>query len=136
MTEKLESNPFCFVCGQENPRGLKAKIAKQADGCSISITLENTLEGYRGIIHGGILVSLMDEVMAYAVSNDNLWGVTASLEVKFKKKVSSEKQIIVTGKVIERKGSWAKAYAQIKYENDEEILAEANGLFKVLPLKQ
>ena len=135
MKEKLESNQFCFVCGQENPRGLRVKIQRNKDERFIRIALDSTFEGYKGVVHGGILVSLMDEVMAYAVSDDNYWGITASLEVKFRKVVSSQKTIIVSGKALEKKRLWAKGEARIRYENEEDVLAEAEGLFKLIPNK-
>lgn len=57
----------CFVCGEENPRGLHARSRLEANGCVVLeyITRETDV-GYRHIIHGGILMTLADEAMTWA----------------------------------------------------------------------
>ncbi|MDI6851393.1 MAG: PaaI family thioesterase [bacterium] len=135
MSDLLERSDHCFVCGEKNPIGLKAKVEGTGPERFIKIKLDANYEGYDGIIHGGILVTLMDEVMAYSVSDGTNWGVTASIEVKFRKKVESGKYIIVYGKLLEKSGSWAKAEARITYEGESTILAEARGLFKLITIR-
>jgi acyl-coenzyme A thioesterase PaaI-like protein len=135
MSEILERGNNCFVCGEKNPIGLKVKVEGSGPERFIKVRLDSNYEGYKGIIHGGILVTIMDEVMAYAVSDGINWGVTASIEAKFRKKVESGKTVIVWGKLIERTGNWAKAEARITYEGDDTILAEAKALFKLVSIK-
>ncbi len=132
MSESLERNDNCFVCGLKNPKGLKAHIRTEPGKSHIEITLGSEYEGYKGIIHGGILATLLDEAMAYAVSGNGYWGVTASINVKFKEKVESNRKILVIGEKLESKGNWVKARAYIKYADSENILAEGEGLFKLI----
>ena len=56
----------CFVCGQDNPRGLRLR-SRVADGrVWIDYTTREADRGYRHIVHGGILMTLLDEVMTWA----------------------------------------------------------------------
>jgi acyl-coenzyme A thioesterase PaaI-like protein len=50
-------------------------------------TLDRRFEGWEGIIHGGILCAILDEVMAWALVGDDSWGVTARMAVEFRRPV-------------------------------------------------
>lgn len=130
----LEDDKYCFACGQNNPRGLKLKIEKAHKKAIIKFTPDKTLQGYKDIVHGGILATLMDEAMAHAVASMGLMGVTAKLEIRFKKAVEVGKTITIEGTVEDVKNGWAFTNSKI-IGDDHEILAEAKGLFKVLQAK-
>ena len=130
----LEDDKYCFACGQDNPRGLKLKIERGDKKAVIKYTPDKTLQGYKDIVHGGILATLMDEAMAHAVASMGLMGVTAKLEIKFKKPVEVGNTITIEGTVEDVRNGWA--YTNSKIMSDKhEILAEAKGLFKILQVK-
>ena len=52
------------------------------------VTLDRRFEGWEGVIHGGILSAILDEVMAWALVGEDNWGVTARLTVDFRKPVA------------------------------------------------
>ena len=54
----------CFVCGAENPIGLKVKFSIVNEVCIGSFTPQMQHTGYDNLTHGGILFSLLDDVMA------------------------------------------------------------------------
>ncbi|MEO0198650.1 MAG: PaaI family thioesterase [candidate division WOR-3 bacterium] len=128
----LEYDNYCFACGKENPRGLKLNILKKGNEAIIEFTPDKSLQGFSNILHGGIIATLLDEAMAHAVSLSGYWGVTAKLEVKFKKIVEVGKTIVITGKLIELRDDWAIAEASISYKNSNDPLATATGTFKLL----
>jgi uncharacterized protein (TIGR00369 family) len=77
----------CFACGQLNEIGLHLKLNLEPGRCWTELEMPRRFEGWEGIIHGGILCTILDEAMAWAlVANDN-WGVTARMSIDFRKPV-------------------------------------------------
>ena len=91
----------CFACGELNETGLHLKLTLEPGKCSTELTLPRRFEGWEGIIHGGILCAILDEVMAWAlVARDN-WGVTARMSVDFRKPVTVGQAIRAEGWITE-----------------------------------
>src|SRR5665213_2147558 len=58
----------CFVCGPDNPRGLRLAFQTNESGEMTAEWIpEPEMEGYQGIVHGGIVSTVLDEAMAKAV---------------------------------------------------------------------
>lgn len=56
----------CFVCGQENPRGLKARSYRVGDTVELPFVARRELAGWAEVIHGGLVATVLDEVMTWA----------------------------------------------------------------------
>jgi uncharacterized protein (TIGR00369 family) len=118
----------CFVCGENNQCGLKARFFVHDDGSvESSYIAEERFVGYADILHGGILASLLDEVMIKAVLKDMKLAVTASMEVKFKHPVMVGQKINLVGRVINRKHRIFKTEGTA--EVDGKIVASATGVY-------
>ncbi len=89
----------CFVCGHDNPHGLKARFFEHDGGAVTELTAEPHFEGYQGLYHGGILASLLDEVMIKAVLSRGVFAVTAEMTVRFKKPIPTGTKLRLTGKI-------------------------------------
>ncbi|MBK7143396.1 MAG: PaaI family thioesterase [bacterium] len=94
----------CFVCGEENPGGLKAKFLWDGKEVHSTVIASPNHEGYNGIYHGGIVASLLDEVMVKAILALGHFAVTAEMTVRYKKPVRIGETIHYTGRIIEQKG--------------------------------
>jgi len=83
----LIDNDHCFVCGPRNKNGLHIPIQKsvEAHTCTFTWVPGPAYQGYAGIVHGGILSTLLDEAMAYAVmgANKEIMAVTADMRIRF-----------------------------------------------------
>jgi len=77
----------CFACGQLNVHGLRLELHAADDRCWTEVRLPERFEGWEGIAHGGIVCTLLDEVMAWALIEHDTWGVTARLSVEFRRPV-------------------------------------------------
>jgi HAD superfamily hydrolase (TIGR01509 family) len=76
---------LCFACSQENPIGLKLKPVHDGEKVIAEFTPGKFHQGWNGVVHGGILYTLLDEVTAYAMLCHGVeFGVTAKSEIKFK----------------------------------------------------
>ena len=87
----------CFACGELNEVGLHLLLNLESGRCWTELEMPPRFEGWEGIIHGGILCTVMDEVMAWALVVADNWGVTARLSVDFRKPVTVGQRIRAEG---------------------------------------
>jgi len=127
---KLESNGNCFACGKNNPNGLHLsfQIDKEKQTLKTTFVASPTYQGWDGIVHGGILSTLLDEAMANLVYELGYQAVTASMEVKFKKPAPILEPLRVHGEVTEVSRRLIRAKALIA-KDDGTIVAAATSTF-------
>jgi beta-phosphoglucomutase family hydrolase len=76
---------LCFACSQENPIGLKLNPVHDGEKVTVEFIAGKFHQGWNGVVHGGILYTLLDEVTAYAMLCHGVeFGVTAKSEIRFK----------------------------------------------------
>lgn len=121
---KLETNGNCFVCGENNPNGLRLsfEIDKEKQTLKTTFVASPTFQGWDGIVHGGILSTLLDEAMAKLVYELGYQAVTASIEIKFKKPAPILEPLLVYGELTEVSRRLIRARAHIA-QKDGTILA-------------
>ena len=90
----------CFACGTLNTHGLQLELHAGGERCWTEITLDRRFEGWDGIAHGGIVCTLLDEVMAWALVEHDHWGVTARMSVDFKRPVPIGRPVRAEGRVV------------------------------------
>lgn len=116
----------CFACGKANPIGLKLDFSYDAAGhAHCEVILKEHFEGYPQVIHGGILSTLLDEVMAKAVINSCKIAFTAKLQVTYRRPVNSGLKIFLEGWITESKTRTIKTAAKIYDEKGSFADAEA-----------
>jgi acyl-coenzyme A thioesterase PaaI-like protein len=82
--ERRRHHPHCVVCGSANGHGLHLSFSAGADGSvSAVFQCEESLEGYAGIVHGGMVSSLLDGAMTNCLFSHGIAAVTAELSVRF-----------------------------------------------------
>jgi uncharacterized protein (TIGR00369 family) len=87
----------CFACGELNEIGLHLQLNLEPDRCWTELVMPRRFEGWEGIIHGGILCTVLDEVMAWALVVHDNWGVTARMSIDFRKPVTVGQSIRAEG---------------------------------------
>ncbi|OFV96057.1 MAG: hypothetical protein A3F68_02000 [Acidobacteria bacterium RIFCSPLOWO2_12_FULL_54_10] len=119
---------YCYVCGPENPVGMQIKFAKDGDqGCMAHYTAKEEHCGWPGLLHGGVVFSLMDEALAYALYFQGLYGVTARIETRFREPVKAGTKLLVRAWTLERRRQLISARAEIRLESeDQRLVAEAD----------
>ena len=126
---KLQIDGKCFACGPENPQGLGMKIQYEKDQISCRISLAPHFQGWAGIAHGGVVAAMLDEVMAYAVLHFLGSGVTASMDLRYRKPVPLGQELLVTGWIAKQRGNLAETQARLTLAADHQVLAEAKANF-------
>lgn len=118
----------CFVCGEENSGGLKAQFLWDGRQATTTITALAEYEGYHGIYHGGIVATLLDEVMLKAILATGIYAVTAEMTVRFKKPVQTGEMVKFAGRIIESKGRLYSTEGEA-LDKDGEPFATATGRY-------
>lgn len=81
----FQADEMCFACGKDNPIGLHLTFIEDDEYCRATFISERNYQGYEGIIHGGIIATLLDEVMARFAWKKYGSAATAKLEVRYLK---------------------------------------------------
>ncbi len=137
MKAKQPNSKMCFICGLENPVGLKLKIYEVEPGVIESeYSAPEHFQGYPGVLHGGIVATILDEISGRAhmgPADAPRFMFTAKLEVKYRKNVPTGKLLKIVGRAGKSKGRSAEAWAGIYDAASGELLAEANTLLINVP---
>ncbi|MCL6612595.1 MAG: PaaI family thioesterase [Peptococcaceae bacterium] len=78
---------MCFGCSPSNPIGLKLKFTMDGDVCRSTFTAGPEHQGWSGYVHGGIISSLLDEVMAQWIWHQEVHAMTAEMTTRFSRAV-------------------------------------------------
>ena len=132
---------MCFICGLENPVGLHLHIYETEPGIVETTYLApQHFQGYPGVLHGGIVGAIIDEVSGRALMGSDLQNprfmFTAKLEVKYRKNVPIGKRLKIVGKAVKSKARSAEAWAGIYDAETDELLAEGTTLLMNVPPEQ
>lgn len=125
---------YCFVCGKQNPRGLQIKVRylPAESAAETELALPREFQGWAEVIHGGILATLLDEMMAHAVWHFAGPGVTISMEVRFHQPLKPQEVIRVRGVMTSPNGSRRHAEAEIVRLADGKRIASGKSRFLLL----
>ena len=132
---------MCFVCGRENPVGLKLAFYedRQTDQVRASVIIPDQYQGYPGVVHGGILSTILDEVSGRAVmlqEGDDRLMATLRMTVRFRRPTPTETPLTAVGWVVQVGGIGARVAGEIRLSDGtvtascESLLAEPPEEFK------
>jgi uncharacterized protein (TIGR00369 family) len=97
------SNTRCFVCGPDNARGLRILYRSDPSGVAeAEWTPEAVWEGFRGIVHGGVIATVLDEAMSKAVAATGCQALTGELRVRYRRAVSTGETLHIRGWIVKR----------------------------------
>jgi acyl-coenzyme A thioesterase PaaI-like protein len=100
---RARSQSACFVCGPDNPQGLHIRFDRQDSGeLTATWTPRCTCEGFLGIVHGGIVSTVLDEAMSKAVAESGTEALTAEIRVRLRRHVNTGRVFQIRGWVIKR----------------------------------
>jgi len=122
----VREDGYCFVCGPQNPIGLKARFAIDPDTKSsrCELQLSREFQGWENVVHGGMLSSLLDEAAIYACRSCGKRFVTAELKVTFRKPVAVGVPLMVSAQVVNQKRKLFEVQAQLEQEGEICAVAE------------
>lgn len=126
----FNDDQYCFACGTQNPSGLKLEF--DLDENSGEITAQTSFsrhfQGWQGVLHGGMLSTVLDEVMIKSAFHQGYKCVTVELNVRFRKPALIEKMFTIKGKVTDANKRLVLAEGSV-IDSDGIIVATASGKF-------
>ncbi len=120
----------CVGCGPQSAIGLHMQFVRAEDGSvSSRVTVPQRFQGWRDVVHGGIVALVLDETMAYAAAANGALGMTAELKMRFRREVPVGRPLIARGAVLWQRRTILALEATLATEDDETVLASAEGKF-------
>ena len=131
--KKQPNSRMCFVCGLENPIGLKMAFYEEEEGRVVGkFTSGEQHQGYPGTMHGGIVTALLDETLGRVAIAAGRWMVTARLSIRFRRPIPIGQTLTVVGEVVSWERRSLEARGEIRLA-DGQVGAEASGTFVEIP---
>ncbi len=120
---------LCVGCGPDSAIGLHMYFARDEDGSVVSrFVVPQRFQGWRDVVHGGIVALVLDEAMAYAAAATGWLGVTADLKLRFRSEVPVASELVVRGRVLWQRRDVLAITATL-VSADGRLLASAEGRF-------
>jgi acyl-coenzyme A thioesterase PaaI-like protein len=119
----------CFACGSLNRHGLGLLVHVEPRRSWTELVLDERFEGWAGMAHGGIIATILDEVMAWSLVGEDNWGVTARLSVDFRRPVPVGSRIRADGEIATSRRRIVETTAKLVRVDDGEVLATARGTY-------
>jgi acyl-coenzyme A thioesterase PaaI-like protein len=134
----VRDDHWCFGCGADNPIGLKLRFfSDEATGrVWAPWTPERPHQGFEGIVHGGLITTVLDEVMGWVVYARNIWAVTGTLSVRFRKPVEIGVPTRAIAWVERDAGRKIDVAGELRRASDDLLLASATAIFIRVPKEQ
>ena len=135
VLSKQKNSKYCFICGMENPIGLKSQFYNMEDGSVMNLfQYLPEHQSFPQRVHGGLITTMLDELAmrAYWVKDETVFGVTTSMETKFRKPVPYNVELLGKGEVISDTSRFFKTKTIIT-DRDNVVYAEAVTSYIKLP---
>ena len=139
-SHKQPNSRMCFICGTRNAAGLKGSFYEQSDGTVLArFTGHEQHQGYPGRMHGGVISGIMDETIGRAIMvglepGQEVWGVTAELNVRFRKPVPLDVELTAVGRITRDTHLLFEGTGELLLP-DGTVAVEAKGKYLKLPLE-
>ena len=129
LPEDVLDDGHCFACGPKSDIGLRLRFAVTGEGrVRAQATLAQPFQGWAGVAHGGIVMTLLDEGMAHAAGAAGYRGVTGQISVRFRKPVPIGEPLFVDGSVVWKRGRVLGLEAHVS-DAAQTLLATGEGRF-------
>lgn len=121
---RTRAHPHCVVCSPANPLGLGQKFVLQSDwSVEGTFAANKSLEGYPGLLHGGVTASLLDGAMTNCLFARGIHAVTAELKVRYRGRVTVAGKIVVRASLQETHGRLLLLRAELWQDNTLKAVA-------------
>ena len=120
------ANRWCFGCGPDNPIGLHLHFRRTADGVETRFVAQPEHQGWDRIVHGGIVMAVLDEALAYAAFLVVGPVVTGELQVRLRRPCPVAQELTAEGRIVSMRHGVLVGEARL-LDQQGQIIAEARG---------
>ena len=138
VVKKQENSRKCVVCGLKNEFGLKASFYELENGELVAIfTPLEEHQSYPGRLHGGVAGAVLDETIGRAImiKQNNIWGVTVELSLKYRKPVPLNEELRVVGRITRDSSRLFEGTGEILLKNGD-VAVSAFGKYIKMPIEK
>lgn len=138
VCKKQLNSHDCIICGIDNELGLKAEFYETKNNKVVTkFKYKKEHQSYPGRTHGGMICALLDELIGRAIwiTEPDMWGVTMTLEIKYRKPVPYDEELYGIGYIVSETSRTFTGKGEIRDMNDN-VLAEASAVYMKLPLNK
>ena len=131
MTDEVQRSNAnrCFVCGPGNPIGLHLEFHLDDEVCRAEFVPTDDHVGWDGVTHGGILYSILDDVMANWIFLQGMRGFTAKCEVRYREELPVGTRIRLEGRMLQRRGRMIQLEGLALRDSDGAVVAKSTASF-------
>jgi uncharacterized protein (TIGR00369 family) len=124
----------CFVCGTENPIGLKLALHAVAGAVETRFRFRADCCGFRDTIHGGMIGTVLDELMVWAAGDaTKQFAYCAEMTVRYLRPTRAGVDVLARARLVENKRGRLFLAAAELHDAEGNVLAEATGKYLPLP---
>ncbi len=121
----------CFVCGKHNPLGLKLEFRLENDVCRSEFTPAEDHCGFNGVTHGGIIFSVLDDVMANWIYLKGMRAYTARCDIRYKGSLPTGTAVALESHCVKNRGRLIVLQGKMTRIDTQELVAETEASFMV-----
>lgn len=125
---ELQADTYCFACGKDNPFGLHMEFVDEGDDYVCRWHPQPHHQGWVKILHGGLVSTLLDEVMTWRLVSLGHDVVTAEITVRLKEPTPLDQELTVRGRVVAQRRRLFEVEGEIALP-DGTVTATANAKF-------
>jgi len=123
--------PMCFGCGRDNTIGLKLDFHQEGESVRAEFIPGEMYQGWPGVVHGGLICTMLDEVIGYAAGYQGLYAVTVKIEVYYRKPAMIGQRLLLCARVKSVSGRTVVCDGDIQLE-DGTLIAEAHSELRII----
>lgn len=124
---RLGVDDMCFACGEKNPIGLKLAFRFEGDEYVTDFEVRPEYQGWAGIVHGGLLATVLDEAMARLLWEKELNAITGRLAVRYHEPVKVGERLTVRARITKDRSRVIETEASAT-KSDGTLVAEATAV--------
>jgi acyl-coenzyme A thioesterase PaaI-like protein len=124
----LEDDGYCFACGPKNSSGLGLAFRAEGGKASAEFIPRKSHQGFRDIVHGGIITAVLDEAMMKALLSRGIFAMTAEIAVRFRSPLRVGDNSLVEAEIRTVAGRFVEASAVLRKADEVVAVATAKML--------
>ncbi len=125
----IEAATMCFACGPDNPIGLRISFELKDGVCTGEFTADENHVGYENTVHGGIIFSALDDVMANVLYLQNIKAHTARCEIRYRKALQVGQAVRLRGWIEDERRRLIVLRGEVRLASDDSVVAECEASF-------
>ena len=125
----IEVAPMCFACGQDNPVGLKIRFELNDGEVTAEFTPNENHVGFANTVHGGIIYSALDDVMANVLYLQKRKAHTARCEIRYRQALETGRTVRLKGWIESERRRLVVLKGEMRLADNDNLVADAEAKF-------